>query len=83
MIRARGDSEVMASAAQIDEALAAGLSRAQMVALVAARDEWRTTGLLDHASADLLTALNSPAAQAWDEIFTRRARAAFGVSAAP
>lgn len=77
MNRQRPDEQVVASAAQIDDALTRGLSRAQVVALVVARHAWRVLGQLDPTTVteDLLAALESSAADDWDAIFVRRARA--------
>lgn len=76
MTRERSDLQVVVSSVQIDEALAAGLSRDQVVALVMARQAWRVLGQLDPTtvSEDLVTALQHPAAKEWDAIFVRRAR---------
>lgn len=62
--------------AQIDQALAAGLSAEQVTALVIARHSWSICGQLDPISvtSDLLTALAHRAAPEWDAIFVRRAR---------
>lgn len=76
MTRHRTDGQVVTSAAQIDDALARGLSEEQVVALVAARHAWRVLGAVDPTtiSSDLLSALAHPAATGWDVIFVRRAR---------
>lgn len=76
MIRGRRDDQVRTSAAQIDGALAAGLSPEQVVALVAARHAWQILGQIDPTTISdvLLTALGTPAAGEWDALFVRRAR---------
>lgn len=76
MIRARSDEQVRAAAAQIDGALAGGLTEAQVVALVAARHAWQILGVIDPTTVnvDLLAALPLPAAAEWDGVFVRRAR---------
>jgi hypothetical protein len=81
VIRERTNIEVLSSAAQIDDAIAAGLSVEQMVALVAARHAWRILGQLDPTtmSDELLTGLALPAAVEWDAIFVRRARQELGL----
>lgn len=76
MVRNRTDGQVVSSAAQIDDALAAGLTANQLIALVAARHAWRVLGRLDPTTITphLTTALSTTAAESWDAIFTRRAR---------
>lgn len=83
MIRERTDEQVVFSARQLDEAIAAGLTGEQMLTLVAARDVWHRTGHIRRIllTEELIEAASHPAAYAWDAVFIRAMRRTLGIVA--
>jgi hypothetical protein len=69
VIRYRSDAQVLASAEQMDAALAAGLSPDALAALVEMRAAWHDTGALPAVSTDVAAVLGHPAAGEWDAVF--------------
>lgn len=76
MIRRRTDEQILASAAQMDVAIADGLPVDLLAALVQARAHWQTTGDLpvDVFTPEVAAGLAHPAAPAWDALFVTTAR---------
>lgn len=75
-MRARPDGQVLACAAQMDDALEQGLTVEQLIGLVESRACWWLTGEMPPLPADVVAALTIPAARAWDEVFVAAARQA-------
>lgn len=74
MIRARTDDQVLTSAAQMDAALSAGMTREQLGALSGARTWWHQTGQVPTDVPGLPAALAHPGAPLWDAVFVAAAR---------
>lgn len=74
MIRHRTDAQVIASAAQMDAALAAGLDPTVLAALVELRAVWHDTGTLPTASPEVAAILGHPAVGEWDAVFVTALR---------
>jgi hypothetical protein len=73
MIRERSDEQVLTSAAQMDAALAAGLTSEDLATLVSARATWHEAGFVPQLPG-LAEAIATAGAVAWDAVFVAAAR---------
>lgn len=85
MIRQHTDAQVTERARQIDAGRRAGLTDEQLVELVGARASWHATGhvRLVLLTPTLISAAATPAALAWDAVFTTALRRTVRESVGP
>lgn len=78
MIRHRSNDQVLASAGQIDDLLAAGIDPALVTELVATRAAWQRTGVIRSITLTpaVTSAIAEPAVLQWDAVFTAAVRRA-------